>query len=100
MIENLEELKDQLEVKFTSKFTTDYKVSETTDLRVTIRTNTIKYYLIINDMPIPNEVPEEKVLETIKTLVLTELMELQRKYKEDKSDLDRVNILFNGVTLN
>ena len=100
MIENLEELKDQLEVKFTSKFITDYKVSETIDLRATIRTNPIKYYLIINDMPIPNEVPEEKVLETIKTLVLTELMELQRKYKEDKSDLDRVNILFNGVTLN
>lgn len=100
MIENLEELKDQLEVKFTSKFTTDYKVSETIDLRVTIRTNTIKYYLIINDMPIPNEVPEEKVLETIKTVVLTELMELQRKYREDKADLDRVNILFNGVTLN
>lgn len=100
MIENLEELKDQLEVKFTSKFITDYKVSETIDLRVTIRTNPIKYYLIINDMPIPNKVPEEKVLETIKTLVLTELMELRRKYKEDKSDLDRVNILFNGVTLN
>ena len=49
MIENLEELKDQLEVKFTSKFITDYKVSETTDLRVSIRTNPIKYYLIIND---------------------------------------------------
>ena len=100
MIENLEELKDQLEVKFTSKFITDYKVSETIDLRVTIRTNPIKYYLIINDMPIPNEVPEEKVLETIKTLVLTELMELKRKYKKDKANLDKVNILFNGVTLN
>ena len=100
MIENLEELKDQLKVKFTSKFITDYKVSETIDLRVTIRTNPIKYYLIINDMPIPNEVPEEKVLETIKTLVLTELMELKRKYKKDKANLDKVNILFNGATLN
>lgn len=92
MIKSIEELKEQLEVQFTGKFCIDYKITDSISLR-SINRNT-NYYLIIKSLLIANPIEEDKVLDIIKTMVLTELMELKSKYKADKD-----NLLVNGVTL-
>lgn len=100
MIHSIEELKEHLEVQFTGKFSIEYKITDIISLRETIKKSPPNYYLIINTIPIPNPITEDKILDTIKTLVLTELLELQSKYKTDKDRLDKINMLINGATLN